>query len=172
MPVISGGTIIEGGLGPYRSAGAPAASTSENQLITITGTPTGGTFTLSFCGYTTTPLAYNAANAAVIAALEALPNIGAGGVTAGSGGPLPGTALTVAFAGGLAGQPVPAMTATASFTGGTTPAIAITRSVPGVAATGRGAAKGALLVDTTNGKLYVNTGTEAAPTWVVAGTQT
>ncbi|MBM3458882.1 MAG: hypothetical protein FJX77_10175 [Armatimonadetes bacterium] len=31
---------------------------------------------------------------------------------------------------------------------------------------------GALLLDTTNGKLYVNTGTKASPTWTVVGTQT
>lgn len=33
------------------------------------------------------------------------------------------------------------------------------------------AAIGALLVDTTNGKLYINTGTQASPTWTVVGTQ-
>lgn len=34
------------------------------------------------------------------------------------------------------------------------------------------AKKGALCADTTNGKLYVNTGTLAATVWAVAGTQT
>jgi hypothetical protein len=34
------------------------------------------------------------------------------------------------------------------------------------------ASKGALCTDTTNGKLYVNTGTLAATVWTVAGTQT
>ncbi len=33
------------------------------------------------------------------------------------------------------------------------------------------AKKGALVVDTTNGKLYVNTGTLAATVWTVAGAQ-
>ena len=33
------------------------------------------------------------------------------------------------------------------------------------------AAKGALAVDTTNGKLYINTGTKAANTWTVVGAQ-
>ena len=32
--------------------------------------------------------------------------------------------------------------------------------------------KGSLLVDYTNGKLYINTGTLASPTWTVVGTQT
>lgn len=34
------------------------------------------------------------------------------------------------------------------------------------------AEKGALLVDITNAKLYINTGTKSASTWVVVGTQT
>lgn len=34
------------------------------------------------------------------------------------------------------------------------------------------APKGATLTDTTNGKLYINTGTQASPTWTVVGTQT
>lgn len=34
------------------------------------------------------------------------------------------------------------------------------------------AEKGALLIDTTNAKLYINTNTKASPTWVVVGTQT
>lgn len=33
------------------------------------------------------------------------------------------------------------------------------------------AGKGQLLVDTTNGVLYINTGTLAAPTWTIVGTQ-
>lgn len=34
------------------------------------------------------------------------------------------------------------------------------------------AAKGALLVDSSNGILYINTGTLASPTWTKVGTQT
>jgi hypothetical protein len=33
------------------------------------------------------------------------------------------------------------------------------------------AQKGALVIDTTNGKLYINTGTLAATVWTVVGTQ-
>lgn len=46
---------------------------------------------------------------------------------------------------------------------------------PGVPAGGylNGTAqKGALCTDTTNGKLYINTGTLAATVWTVVGTQT
>ena len=34
------------------------------------------------------------------------------------------------------------------------------------------AAKGALLIDSTGAKLYINTGTLASPTWTVVGAQT
>lgn len=33
------------------------------------------------------------------------------------------------------------------------------------------AGKGSLVVDSTNGKLYINTNTKASPTWTVVGTQ-
>lgn len=33
------------------------------------------------------------------------------------------------------------------------------------------AEKGALLIDTTNAKLYINTGTKAVPAWTVVGAQ-
>jgi hypothetical protein len=33
------------------------------------------------------------------------------------------------------------------------------------------AVKGATLIDTTNGKLYINTGTKASNTWTVVGAQ-
>ncbi|MGZ9829857.1 hypothetical protein ACXYTP_23370 [Tsukamurella ocularis] len=47
--------------------------------VTVKGT--GGTFTLTFAGQTTTGIAYNAAPATVRAALEALSSVGAGNVT-------------------------------------------------------------------------------------------
>jgi hypothetical protein len=34
------------------------------------------------------------------------------------------------------------------------------------------AEKGALLIDTTNGKLYINTGTKSSSVWTVVGAQT
>jgi hypothetical protein len=83
--------------------------TDEIQRIAIEGTPTGGTFTLSFSGSTTAPIPWNATAAQVTAALEALPTIGAGNVTA-SGGPLPGTPIDVTFIGALAGRDVAAIT--------------------------------------------------------------
>jgi hypothetical protein len=157
---------------PLENAGAPVNGTSEVQTLTQTGSPTGGTFKLSFDGYETASIAYDADAATIQAALEALPSIGTGGVT-GGGGPLNTTPVTVTFAGNLGKKAVPLMTLSANaLTGGTTPTVGIAETTPGVDATGRGAPKAALLLDTTNAKLYINTGTALAPTWVVTGTQT
>lgn len=115
------------GAGPYnvvRTAGG-----AEVQTVTITGGPTGGSFTLTFDGQTTAAIPYNAAAADVRTALEALSNLAVGDVTT-SGGPLPGTAVTVTFAAGLGD--VPQMTATSSLTGGTTPAVTVSTTTSGV----------------------------------------
>jgi hypothetical protein len=109
------------------TGGTPA---NEVQTVTITGTPTGGTFTLTFDGQTTTGIAYNANASAVQTALLALSNLDTGDVTVG-GGPGPATPYTVTFGGAYAATNVPAMTATGSFTGGTSPAVAVTTTTPG-----------------------------------------
>lgn len=151
--------------GPYYNAGAPNNGASEVQTITVNYTPTGGTFALTFDGWTTAPIAYNAAASVVQAALRLLPNIGTTGVTC-AGGALPGTPVTCAFAGPLANRDVPQMTVNgALLTGGTPGTIAISTSTPGVTGTARGALAGAVLYDTTNGIAYENTGTQSAPVW-------
>lgn len=78
---------------------------TEIQTVTLTNVPTGGTFTLTFRGETTGPIAFDAAFGDVATALEALPTIGAGGVTVAAGAA--GGPFTVTFAGTLAGQSVP-----------------------------------------------------------------
>lgn len=57
----------------------------EVQTVTLTGA-TSGTFTLTYDGETTDPIAFDASPAVVQAALSTLPNIGVGGVTV-SGSP-------------------------------------------------------------------------------------
>lgn len=111
-----GGVVIE----------RPAVS--EVQTVTITGTPTGGDFTLTFDGQTTGSIAFDATNSAVDTALEALSNIGVGEVTV-TGGPAPGTPFTVTFASSLGNVPV--MTATSSLTGGTSPTVTVTTPTTG-----------------------------------------
>jgi hypothetical protein len=116
---------------PLQGAAVPAAGTDEVQTVTITGSPTGGTYTLTFSGQTTSAIAYNATASAVQTALEALSNIASGDVTCG-GGPHPGTPITVTFGGGVYdGEDVPQMTASGSFTGGTSPAVTVSTTTPG-----------------------------------------
>jgi hypothetical protein len=120
-------------------AGEPAADiapaqppcASETQHVAITGTPTGGTFTLTFDGVTSGTIAYNAAASAVQTALLAMSNLAPGDVTV-TGGPLPGTLVSVAFAGAYEGINVPAMTGSAAgLTGGTSPAVVVTTTEEG-----------------------------------------
>jgi hypothetical protein len=111
------------------------AGANEVQLVTITGTPTGGTFTLTFAGQTTAPIAFNATAAAVASALNALTNVGiqSGNTNvAASGGPLPGTAVTVTFQNDLGTQGLPLMTAnSALLTGGASPTATPSRTTAG-----------------------------------------
>jgi hypothetical protein len=103
---------------------------NEVQTITITGSPTGGTFTLTYKGATTTAITYNANAAAVQAALEALPTVQSGQVV-GAGGALPATPVTITGANLFAGKNIDQITAAGSFTGGSSPAVNVTTTTPG-----------------------------------------
>ena len=103
------------------------------QTVTITGSPTGGTFTLTFNGQTTGALAYNApANSGignVQGALAGLSTIGANNVTV--TGPNGGPYL-IRFTGTLAESPQSQITATSSLNGGTNPSVvAVTTNLGG-----------------------------------------
>lgn len=114
-----------GKYGPY------AGRAAEAQTVTVTGGPTGGTYTLTFDGETTAAIAWNATASVVQTALEALSNVVPGDVTA-TGGPHPGTAVVVTFGGSYLGQNVPQMTASgASLSGGSTPGVTVTTSTAG-----------------------------------------
>ena len=106
-----------------------AAVANEVKLLTMTGSPTGGTFTLTFDGETTGTIAYNASAATVQTALEGLSNVNSGdvAVTGSASGP-----WTVTFAGRYAGINVPVFTANSgSLTGGTSPTLTPTTSTEG-----------------------------------------
>lgn len=169
-------TQIEGGIGLYENAGVPGAGTSKVQTLTIGGTPDGGTFKLAFDGQTTAAISWSATNNTlrdnVDAALEALTNIGTGNVTTAVGTMTAGIGtLTITFAGDLAKLAVNTITVADNSLTGTSPTLAVAETTPGVTADFRGAKKGALVTDTTNGVLYINTGTAIAPTWTKVGTQ-
>lgn len=108
------------------------SSTNEVQTVTVTGSPTGGTFTLTYAGQTTAAIAYNASNTTVRTSLEALSTIGTGNVavTGPNGGP-----YVVTFQGALADQNVAQMTASgASLTGGTSPGVTVATTTGGTSA--------------------------------------
>lgn len=159
----------------YETAGAPVNGTDEIQTLTIDAS--GGTFTLIFDGKETAPITWSATNNTlrdnVDAALEALANIGTGGVTTAVGTMTSGVGtLTITFAGAgtTAKRAQNTITVgTNSLTG--TATLTVEETTPGVDASALGAPKGATLMDTTNGIAYVNTGTAAAPTWTKVGTQ-
>lgn len=85
--------------------------------VTISGTPTGGTFTLTYGGQTTATIAYNASAATVKSALEALTSIATNQltVTGSAGGPYTITGIS---ASGLTASG-------AALTGGTSPAATV-----------------------------------------------
>ena len=95
-----------GGFGPFN-----AQLTNESQTIAIAGA-TGGTFTLTFDGQTTAPIAFPLDNAAIESALEALSNLDDVAVT-GTG------TRTVNFRGNKAEQNVPQMTGSGTGLTGT-----------------------------------------------------
>lgn len=117
-------TFVVSPLVPYDS------TTNEVQTATVGGTPTGGTFKLSYRGAQTAAIAYNAASATVQAALEALRTIGTGNVTVSgsAGGP-----YTITFVNALAGVNAILITRSDnSLTGGTSPDVTIVQTTQGV----------------------------------------
>lgn len=110
---------------------APVVQTEcdEIQTVTITGGPTGGTFTLTFGANTTAAIAYNAAASAVQSALTAIASIGANNVSVSgpNGGP-----WVVEFVGGKANHSEALMTGNgAALTGGSSPGVSITETQAG-----------------------------------------
>jgi hypothetical protein len=109
-------------LGLGFSINSTAALKNEIQTVTITGAPTGGTFTLTSTD-TTSDIPFDATALQVQSALEGIAAIGEGNVivTGAAGGP-----YTVTFTGALAGTNVATMTEDhAALTGGTTPGVTV-----------------------------------------------
>lgn len=104
----------------YTTAFTVQVELDDCQTVSITGSPSGGTFTLTFNGHTTTGIAFNAAASAVQSALVALTGVGSGQVTVtgSAGGP-----WLVDWTGTLGYASQPLMTTDGSgLTGGSTPA--------------------------------------------------
>jgi hypothetical protein len=177
MAVITVSNPIGGGISPITNAGAPTAGTNEVQTLTIGGTPTGGTFKLAYQGIISAAITWSATEATILAniqtALDGMANLGTNYVVATAGTITDGigTVLLTFSGGSVAKRVVPLMTIAVNSLTGTSPTLAITETTPGVNASGIGVGKGGLMTDTTNGKLYINTGSDTTPTWTVVGSQ-
>jgi len=111
---------------------AAVQGTNEVTTLTQTGSPTGGTFTITYGGQTTAGIAYNATAAQVQTALQALSTIGNGNVVC-AGGPINSAAVTVTWSNALSGTDITAPTCTSTgLTGGTSPAVTPTTTTAGV----------------------------------------
>lgn len=124
-PPVLAGTIL-GGTG--------VVARSDVKTITITGTPTGGTWTFTFLGYVSSAIAFNATAAQVQTAIDAFFGAGNCVVTGGAG---PGTPWVLTFGGVMANVLIKSFTVTGSFTGGSSPAIAIANTTPGSSGAGQ-----------------------------------
>jgi hypothetical protein len=111
----------------YTGIGAPVPGTAEVQTVTITGGPTGGTFTLTYSGQTTATIAPNAVGATVQTALNNLSNLDGVTVSGSAGGP-----YTVTFPIAM-GNPAQMTASGAGLTGGTTPSVGVATTTPYVA---------------------------------------
>lgn len=102
----------------------PVYRYAETQLLTVVGSPTGGTFIARYRNVPTTALAYNATGATIQTALEAVSTLGPGNVTVsgGAGGPWTVAPARLIDVKTFLKNP---LSITASLTGGTNPHITV-----------------------------------------------
>jgi hypothetical protein len=130
---VAGGFAVGTVLYVNSSTGALQSDNVTDEVQALVVDATGGTFTLTFSGQTTSAIAYNASAATLQTALEALSNIGVGDVTVAK--PSAGN-WTITFGGALADTNVAQMTTNAgSLTGGASTAV-VTTTTGGGTSTG------------------------------------
>lgn len=134
LPAITNTVSIDG-YSQAHDAGVPyrySSHTSAVQDINISGSPTGGSFTLTTASplpaNTTAPIPWNASALVVQAALGAI--VGPTNVTV-TGGPAPNTDLIITFQNKYAQQTIQPLVATNNLTGGTNPGISVYTFDPG-----------------------------------------
>jgi hypothetical protein len=115
------GTVSAEGFGKALELDTTLTGNQVTEL-TISGTPTDGTFTLDVNTVETAAIAYDATASTVAAAVEAV--LGTGATVIGTGGPLPTNPVTLEFAGTVAQTAVTVAVNDDSVTGGT-PAVTV-----------------------------------------------
>ena len=115
-------------------SGTPVNGEDAVHRITVTGSPTSGSFTLALDGHETGNIAWNATATEIQTALEALENVDVGDVhVTSSGGALPGALIDVRYQNGWGGMPVTALVPDFSgLAGGVSPEVVISEPVTGV----------------------------------------
>lgn len=106
----------------------------ESQTVTLSGSPTGGTFTIAYGAFNAT-FPFNATAAEVEAGLQALPSVGLGNVVVTRTGGAPNFIYTLGYRNELGRRDVPQVVATAALTGGTTPTAVAATVTPGATGT-------------------------------------
>lgn len=111
-----------------------AEVTNDQQTVSVSGGPTGGSFTLANGPLTgAVAPAWNATAGVLQAALQA--QLATGNTCVCTGGPLPGTPVLVTWTGGLANTPQNVLSVSANnLTGGSTPTPSVAHTTTGVSA--------------------------------------
>src|SRR5205085_2667931 len=106
------------------------ANALERQSLTFTGSPTGGTFTLTLGSITTPSITYSTNLSTLTGNIQTQLNtlFGTGNARAIANS---ATQVDILIGGTLAGGDIPLMTVASSLTGGTTPSAAITAVTDG-----------------------------------------
>jgi hypothetical protein len=108
---------LQNGMSQFMRINAQGGVIDNNQTVSL-GTPSAGTFSLTYKGQTASGLAYNITSSALATALQGLSTIGATGCTV-AGGPGNTTPFVVTFTGALASDTTAMTGSGAGLTGGT-----------------------------------------------------
>lgn len=111
-------------------SGTLTTATNETQTLSPAGSPASGTWIYNLDGQASVAIDFDATDAEIEAALEAMPNIGTGNVSC-TGGPIHTTNVTIEFIGDLAGCNMNLGTITDSVNFGSITCAAGVTGVPG-----------------------------------------
>jgi len=130
--LVTNSTNLQGDTADVTETKKGTKAINEEQTVTITGSPTGGTFTLTYGIETTGTMGYSASAVQIEAALEALTAIDDVSVTLSGTTGLPADSFVVEFKGNLAGTDASLLTIdTTDLQGGTNPSGSVVETIKG-----------------------------------------